>query len=141
MGTGVNTSFNSAEARRTGPGTAKQIDHSHSQVEFNLIVIGKPTYFHADGDYDLTPGALVWLLPRQSHRLMRSLDMDVWVATIEPEHRDAELLWEVAAQSCRILSTEDAIALDRLLSHVSQDTDEPRLYYAGCNICSAAPAT
>jgi AraC-like DNA-binding protein len=131
MGTGVNTSFNSAEARRTGPGTAYQVDHSHSQVEFNLIVSGKGTYFHADGHYDLTPGTLVWLLPGQSHRLMRSPDLDMWVVTIDPEHLDAELLHEVAAQPCRILSSEDAIALDRLLSHVCQDTDEPQLYHAG----------
>ncbi len=120
-----------AEARRTGPGVSLQIDHAHEEIEFNLIIAGKGTYFLADGQYDLAPGTLVWLLPHQPHRLLRPPDFDMWVVTFPPAELDRALLDDVAEHPCRTLSAEDAIALNRLLVQVSQDTDEPRLYRSG----------
>jgi AraC-like DNA-binding protein len=120
-----------SEARRTGPGVALQINHAHPELELNLVVSGKGTYFLEDGQYDLTAGALVWLLPNQAHRLIRSPDLDMWVVTVAPADIDAEILGDVAKRPCRILATPDAVALDRLLSHLSQDADEPQLYRAG----------
>jgi AraC-like DNA-binding protein len=146
-----NTTSTFSEARRTGPGVALQVEHSHAHLEFNLVVSGRGTYFLADGQHDLMPGTLVWLLPGQSHRLMRSPTLDMWVVTLTPDYLDAELLSDIASQPCRLLSSEDAIALDRLLAHISQDTDEPMLYRAGlkyafrsawhASMTSAGPAT
>ena len=120
-----------AEARRTGPGVALQIDHAHRELEFNLVVSGRGTYFLEHGQHDLVPGTLVWLLPGQSHRLIRSPDLDMWVVTIAPDEIEPALFEDISHQPCRVLSTPDALALDRLLSHLSQDSDEPRLYRAG----------
>ena len=119
------------EARRTGPGVALQIDHAHQELELNLIISGKGTYFLDDGQHDLAPGTLVWLLPGQSHRLIRSPELDMWVILIAPGDVDPELVEDVARQPCKVLSTSDAVAIDRLLSHLSQHADEPRLYRAG----------
>jgi AraC-like DNA-binding protein len=120
-----------AEARRTGAGVALQIEHAHHEVEFNLIVAGRGTYFLADGQHDLVPGTLVWLLPGQPHRLLRSPELDMWVITVSPEALEPEMLADISERPCRVLSTPDAVALDRLLTHLSQDADEPRLYAAG----------
>ena len=120
-----------SEIRRTGAGVALQIAHSHPELEFDLIVAGKGTLFVENGHYDLTPGTLVWLLPNQSHRLMRSPDLDMWVGTYSAERCDSNLLDTVARHPVRLLARDDAIALDRLMSHVAQDSDEPQLYRAG----------
>lgn len=119
------------EVRRTGQGVTVQVDHAHHQLEFNLVVSGKGTYFLADGQLDLVPGTLVWLLPEQSHRLIRSPDFDAWMVTLDIDAFDDTFLADVAEHACRVLSTEDAVALERLLSHVSQDLDDPTLYRAG----------
>ena len=119
------------EVRRTAGGGAYQADHAHHELEFNFILSGKGSYLLEDGHHDLAPGTVVWLLPGQRHRLMRSPEMSMWVATISPGELDEEFLRDVAAKPCSQLSSQDAIALDRLLSHHSQDSDEPRLYLAG----------
>ncbi|PZQ45581.1 MAG: hypothetical protein DI556_22465 [Rhodovulum sulfidophilum] len=120
-----------AEVRRTGPGVALQINHVHDEIEFNLVVSGRGTYFLEDGQHDLVPGTLVWLLPGQPHRLIRSPDFDMWVVTAKPDMADPRMMEDVAGRPCRVLSTADAVALDRLLSHLSQDADEPRVYRPG----------
>lgn len=131
MGERANILSVATEIRRTGSGVLYQTDHAHHQLEFNLIISGKGTYFLEDGQHDLVPGTLVWLLPGQPHRLIRSPDLDMWVALISPEELDEELVREVAEQPCRVLASADAIALDRLLAHISQDSDEPTLYRTG----------
>jgi methylphosphotriester-DNA--protein-cysteine methyltransferase len=118
------------EVRRTGPGV-HQIDHAHYQLEFNLIISGRGTYFLEDGQHDLVPGTLVWLLPEQSHRLMRSPDLDMWMVMCERDGLDDSFLSSVSENACRVLSTEDVIALDRLLSHIAQDVEDPTVYQAG----------
>lgn len=119
------------EARRTGPGVTVEVDHSHDELELNLVLGGRGTYFLDDTHHDLAPGTLVWLLPGQRHRLMRSPDFDIWVLHIDPRHLGAEFLGDISTRSCCTLATEDVIALDRLLSHVSQDMQEPTLYRIG----------
>jgi methylphosphotriester-DNA--protein-cysteine methyltransferase len=96
-----------------------------------LGVSGKGTYFVDDQNYDLAPGTLVWLLPGRNHRLMRSPELDMWVAFLHPDKLEETILSDLAERPCRVLSSEDAIALDRLLAHVNQDTDEPLLYNSG----------
>lgn len=120
-----------SEVRRTGAGATIQIEHAHQALEFNLIIAGRGSYFLADRQYDLVPGTLVWLLPGQMHRLMRSPDLDMWVVSCEPDVMDPKMLDDIAQRPCRVLSTPDAVALDRLFTHISQDADEPSLYDAG----------
>lgn len=139
-----------ASIRRTGAGVTLQIDHSHPELELNLVVSGRGTYFLKDGQHDLRPGALVWLLPNQQHRLIRSAELDMWVVTVPSASCSDHLLEQARQYPARILANDDAIALDRLLSHISQDTDEPSLYRAGidyavrsaihASVTSAGPA-
>jgi AraC-like DNA-binding protein len=139
-----------AGIRRTGAGVTLQIDHAHAELEFNLVVSGRGTYFLEDRQHDLRPGALVWLLPHQRHRLIRSADLDMWVVSVPAASCSERLLGLAAQYPARILANDDAIALDRLLTHISQDTDEPSLYRAGidyavrsaihASITSAGPA-
>jgi AraC-like DNA-binding protein len=120
-----------AEVRRTGAGLALQISHSHAELEFNFVLSGRGSYLLDDGQYELQPGTLVWLLPHQPHRLIRSPDFDMWVVTLPPDIVDQQFLDEIAQCRIRLLSREDAIALDRLLTHVSQDSDDSELYRSG----------
>jgi AraC-like DNA-binding protein len=120
-----------AEIRRTGAGVTLTIDHSHPDLEINLIVAGRGRYFLGDTEIELLPGTLVWLVPHQSHRLQRTPDLDMWVIEYPASRCDPGLLADAARQPATRLSRDDAIALDHLLAHVSQDSDEPRLYQAG----------
>jgi AraC-like DNA-binding protein len=122
--------FVESELRRTGPGIAP-VWHSHSAIELNLITAGRGVYFLDNGHYDLSPGVLVWLMPEQSHRLMPGPDLELWLITCAGDRCERDLLEDAARYPRRVLARDDAIALDRLFSHVSQDADEPRLYRSG----------
>ena len=113
--------------RRTGPGLSA-VWHTHSAVEANLIIAGRGVYFLDHAQYDLSPGVLVWLQPNQSHRLMPGPDLAMWLLTCSSDRCERDLLEDIAAHPHRVLARDDAIALDRLFSHISQDADEPRLY-------------
>jgi AraC-like DNA-binding protein len=118
------------EARRTGS-VSQEVDHAHPQLEFNLVVSGRATYFLEDNQHDLVPGTLVWLLPGQPHRLIRSPDFDMWMVMCDRDGLDDAFIASVAEHPCRVLSTEDAVALDRLLAHISQDVEDPSVYKSG----------
>lgn len=120
-----------AEIRRTGAGVTLAIDHSHEGLEINLIVAGRGCYFLGQNEIELVPGTLVWLVPNQSHRLQRTPDLDMWVIEYPADRCDPDLLADAARHPASRLSRDDAIALDHLFAHVSQDSDEPRLYQAG----------
>jgi len=119
------------EIRRTGAGTAVQIHHSHPELEFNFVLSGRGTIFLEDGQHDLRPGCLVWMLPHQPHRLLRSPDLDMWVGSMPAHDCEPRLIEDVARNPARVLSREDAIEFDRLLTYISQDSDDPELYRSG----------
>lgn len=119
------------EIRRAAASSTWEVAHHHQDLEFNLIIAGKGAYFFEDRHYDLTPGTLVWLLPGQRHRLLRSPDLDMWVGSLETTHYTPELLEEVSRHPIKRLAAEDAVALDQLYSHLSQDADAPEVYEAG----------
>ncbi|WP_183945708.1 AraC family transcriptional regulator [Sphingomonas sp. BK580] len=119
------------EIRRTGAGVTIAVDHAHLECEFNLVLFGSGVYHFDDKAFDIGPGSLIWLAPGKRHRLERSADLDMWVATISDGALDNSFLSDVLSRPHRTLSAEDAVALDRLLRHVSQDAAEPRLYNAG----------
>ena len=119
-----------SEIRRSGPGIAP-VWHYHSEIELNLVIAGRGAYFLDNASYELSPGALVWMLPNQSHRLMPGPDLQMWVLTCVSDRLERAFLDDVAGHASRVLARDDALALDRLFTHVSQDADEPHVYRAG----------
>lgn len=119
------------EIRRAAASSTWEVAHHHQELEFNLIIAGKGAYFLEDRHYDLAPGTLVWLLPGQRHRLLRSPDLDMWVGSLDTTHYAPALLEEVVRHPIKRLAAEDAVALDRLYSHLSQDADAPEVHEAG----------
>ena len=119
------------EIRRTGPGVGWEVAHHHEELEFNLIISGRGAYFLEDDHYELKPGTLVWILPHQRHRLMRGPDLDMWVGSLPADECPADILAQAAHNPMKCLSAEDAIALDRLYAHLSQDADMPGIYALG----------
>lgn len=119
------------EIRRSAPVRNWEIAHHHTSMEFNLVVAGTGAYFLADRHYELLPGTLVWILPYQHHRLMRAPDLDMWVGALAPHHYTPKMLAEVSQHPIKRLAAKDAVALDGLFSHVSQDVDSPEVYEAG----------
>lgn len=112
-------------------GSRLQVDHDHNDVEFNLVVRGSGRYLIGNAAYELTAGTLVWLLPGQRHRLIRSPNLEMWVVRAPFDAGDAAWLTRLAEQPSRILPGHDLLDLDRLLSQVAQDTDDPEAYRAG----------
>lgn len=119
------------EIRRAAAISNWEVAHHHRELEFNLIVAGKGAYFFEDRHYELVPGTLVWLLPYQKHRLLRSPDLDMWVGSLDEQHYTQELLEEVSRHALKRLAAEDAVALEQLYSHLSQDADAPDVHEAG----------
>lgn len=116
--------------RRAGPGISPHW-HYHNEIEVDLIIAGRGTYFLDDAHYDLSPGVLVWMLPNQTHRLLPAPDLRMWTLTCASDHLERPLLDQVARHANRVIAREDAIALDRLFVHVSQDADEPMVHQSG----------
>jgi methylphosphotriester-DNA--protein-cysteine methyltransferase len=119
------------EVRRTTPGARRQIHHSHPDLEFNLIVRGGGTLTLDDQVYELKPGTLIWIVPRQVHKLVRSPSLEMWVVTVGVELLEQSWVADVAARPARVVSGAELIDLDRLLTQVAQDSDEPVAYNAG----------
>ena len=130
-GSGWHRSTIFGDVRRVVGGEGNHLDHAHRHLEFNLVLRGRATYFLEDHHYDLCAGSLVWLLPNEHHRLLRSPDIVMWVVIVDPVLCDDELLADVGRSPLQILAAEDVIALDRLLSNLTQDSDEPTLFNAG----------
>jgi AraC-like DNA-binding protein/quercetin dioxygenase-like cupin family protein len=119
------------EVRRTAAGSRLDIDHDHSEMEFNLVIRGSGSYVLAGQTYLLKPGALMWHLPGQRHRLMRSPKLEMWVVSFRPDLVEAEWRAELAQQPLKQLPGQELIELDRLLSQVAQDSDDVAVYNAG----------
>jgi AraC-like DNA-binding protein len=112
-------------------GSHFQVDHRHRAIELNLVVRGAGSYVRGNTTYHLKPGTLIWQVPDQQHRLLRSPTLEMWVVSLRPELVDADWLAHISAQPSRLLPGEELVDLDRLLSQVAQDSDEPETYNAG----------
>lgn len=117
--------------RRTVAGARHQIDHRHASLEFDLVVKGTGSLTIGERNYELKPGILMWLVPGLQHRLVRSPGLEMWVASLRPELIEAPRLAQLADRPLRQLPSHELIDLDRLLSQVAQDSDEPDVYNAG----------
>lgn len=55
--------------------------HTHDELEFNLITSGSASYLIRDRRFDLAPGTVIWLFPKQAHLLVNeSADFGMWIA-------------------------------------------------------------
>lgn len=121
------------EIRRTARGARIDVQFAHANLEFNLVVSGRGTCFFEDRQHKMVPGTLMWISPGEFHQLQRSPDFEMWIAIMDPQDLAPELLANIAANPYRLLAHEDALALDRLLSHLSQDSDQPAVYLSGAD--------
>ena len=117
--------------RRSTAGARLAVDHHHPELEFDLVLKGAGSLVLDERSYALKPGTLIWLVPGQRHRLVRSPGLEMWVVSIRPELLEAGQIAELAAAPLHILPGEELIDLDRLLSQVAQDSDQPAVYNAG----------
>jgi AraC-like DNA-binding protein len=119
------------EVRRSVAGARLHIDHRHSELEFDLVIKGAGSFMLDERNYVLKPGTLIWLVPDQQHRLVRSPGLEMWVVNIRPELIEPERIAQLATRPLRQLPGEELVDLDRLLSQVAQDSDDPAVYNAG----------
>jgi AraC-like DNA-binding protein len=119
------------EVRKTVAGARHHIDHQHPDLEFDLVLKGTGSMGLGDRTYDLKPGVLIWLYPGERHRLLRSPGLEMWVASLAPELVSEERMAQLSEQPLRQLPSHELIDLDRLMSQVAQDSDEPEIYNAG----------
>ncbi len=119
------------EVRRTAAGARLDIDHVHDEVEFDLVVKGTGRCVVGNQVYTLKPGTLIWLMAGRQHRLVRSPQLEMWVVSLRPELLDADRIAELGAQTIKQLPGRELVDLDRLLSQVAQDSDQPSAYNAG----------
>ncbi len=119
------------EVRRSTAGARLAVDHRHPELEFDLVLKGAGGLVLDERSYALKPGTLIWLVPGQRHRLVRSPGLEMWVVSLRPELLDAGRIAELAGAPLHILPGEELLDLDRLLSQVAQDSDQPAVYNAG----------
>jgi AraC-like DNA-binding protein len=119
------------EIRRTVAGARFDIDHRHTELEFDLVVRGSGSYTLDEESYILKPGTLVWLVPGQRHRLVRSPNLEMWVVTVRPDLFEVGHVRDLGMRPSSLLPGHELVDLDRLLSQVAQDSDEPAIYNAG----------
>lgn len=61
--------------------TYPRLQHSHNELEANLVRRGRAVYLVSGRRYVLNPGTLLWLFPAQEHLLVEhSRDFEMWVA-------------------------------------------------------------
>jgi AraC-like DNA-binding protein len=109
------------------------VHHSHPDLEINLVVRGTGSYVIDEQVHELRPGALMWIVPDVQHWLRRGPGLEMWVVQIRQSALEPAWLTDVAAQPSRIIASHDLIDLDRLMSQVALDSDEPAAYNAGIN--------
>ncbi|MGF1452864.1 MAG: helix-turn-helix domain-containing protein [Opitutales bacterium] len=61
-------------------------EHTHEELEVNLVVAGTGRYLIDSVDCHLAPGSLIWLFPEQEHVLLESSDeLGMWVVVFRQE--------------------------------------------------------
>ncbi len=119
------------DIRRTIRGARRHVHHSHPDLEINLVVRGTGSYVIDERVHELRPGALMWIVPDVPHWLRRGPGLEMWVVQVRPSALEPAWLTDVAAQPSRVIASHDLIDLDRLMSQVALDSDEPAAYNAG----------
>ena len=121
------------DIRRTIRGARRHVHHSHPDLEINLVVRGTGSYVINEQVHELRPGTLMWIVPDAPHWLRRGPGLEMWVVQVRQSALEPAWLTDVAAQPSRVIASHDLIDLDRLMSQVALDSDEPAAYNAGVN--------
>lgn len=111
--------------------------HHHAELELNLVLAGTGRYLVDDRVHALTPGALIWLFPKQSHILVdRSPDYRMWIVVFRPrllrrvcgdERRRVLRALAPAGDFCRQLPVAAFRRLERQLNEMAgRASDAPR---------------
>lgn len=110
--------------------------HHHDEPELNLVIRGTARYVLGDRRYDLGPGCLAWLFPRQEHLLAElSDDFAGWIAVIRPTplRRAARgptyaglRAGDPPGHFCRRLAAADHTLIDALCRDVSVQQEPSR---------------
>ena len=116
---------------RSLAGSSLRIAHQHAEIEFDLVTKGSGAYIVEGKRHELRPGTIIWLLPGQFHELVRDPALEFWAVQASPELISAHIIAELREKPLRTLTSTNALALERLLALVSQDTDEPAMFNAG----------
>ena len=100
-------------------------EHSHQELEMNLVLTGRARLLFRDRTYILAPNALAWMFPGQPHLLIdRSPDFAMWTAVFHPRMYDrihpASDAFPFRREDpdehlCRRLLADDAERLARML--------------------------
>jgi len=116
---------------RSLAGSSLRIAHQHAEIEFNLVTKGGGAYIVEGKRHELRPGTIIWLLPGQFHELVRDPALEFWAVQASPVSIDEHSAAGLEERPLRTLTSTNALALERLLALVSQDTDEPAMFNAG----------
>jgi AraC-like DNA-binding protein len=119
------------DIRRTIRGARLHVHHSHPDLEINLVVRGSGSYVIHEQVHELRPGTLMWIAPNLPHWLRRGPGLEMWVVQLRPSALEPDWLADVAARPSRMVASHELIDLDRLMSQVALDSDEPAAYNAG----------
>jgi len=94
-------------------------EHTHDELEVNLVTSGTARYLIDSVDCPLHPGSLVWLFPEQEHLLLEaSSNFAMWVVVFRPA---------LVRRACRrpenqlLRSTHPRTILHRILSDCSRE--------------------
>lgn len=110
--------------------------HHHDEPEFNLVLRGTARYLLGDRRYDLGPGCLVWLFPRQEHLLVElSDDFACWIGVVRPTPLRRAAAGPTYAglragdppgHFCRRLAPPDLSLLDALCKDLAEQREPAR---------------
>ncbi len=114
--------------------------HHHAELELNLVLAGTGRYLVDDRVHALTPGALIWLFPKQSHILVdRSPDYRMWIVVFRPRllrrvctdaSRRVLRAFAPAGDFCRQLPPAALRLLDRQFGEMAGRAGDPPRFNA-----------
>lgn len=116
-------------------------NHSHEDLEVNIVFSGQATYLVGDQLVPLSPGSCLYLLPDQSHQLLEvSEGLSMLICVFSRSFIDSlQLKGSIACLSERrtphillkSLLSADLLSLKRLSSEVHEARREPGIFESG----------
>src|ERR1700761_6238800 len=111
------------------PIRADQWSHSRQEAEFSLVISGSGTcVLDGVGEIKLTPQTAIWVAPGQPRRLLPGPNLEMWSLIFRPDLLGDTWIDELRAEPVRVISTQEMVGLDHLLSEISQDADDPQTF-------------
>ena len=116
---------------RSIAGSGLRIRHQHSEVEFNFVTKGTGAYTINGVRHELRPASVIWLLPNQLHELERDPALEFWSVLASEYLIGDDFISRIGNNLVRTVTSANALALEQVLTLVSQDTDQPAMFNAG----------